>query len=61
MRDADSRVEVTSIRVDDTPGRSDWVLGTLRVDRGRGFDMYNFSCSVDLRDGDVRSVDVTRR
>jgi hypothetical protein len=61
MRDADTGVEITSIRVDNAPGRNDWVIGTLRVDRGRGFDTYNFSCSVDLRDGDVRSVDVTRR
>jgi len=36
-------------------------VGTVRADRGRGFDSFNFACSVDLRDGDVRSVDLTRR
>jgi hypothetical protein len=61
LRDGDARLEFTSIRMDDNPGRNDWVIGSVRADRGRGFDSFNFSCSVNLRDGDVRSVDVTRR
>jgi len=61
LRDGEARVEITSIRMDDNPGRNDWVVGTVRADRGRGFDSFNFACSVDLRDGDVRSVDLTRR
>jgi len=40
------------------PGRNDWVVGNIRASRDRGFDTLNFSCSVDLRDGDVRSVDL---
>jgi len=61
QRDGYDRVEFQSIRMDDQPGRNDWVIGSVRGDRGRGADSFNFSCSVNLRDGDVRSVDVTRR
>jgi hypothetical protein len=61
QRDGNPRVEFPSVRMDDNPGRNDWVVGTVRAERGRGYDDYSFSCSVDLRDGDVRSVDVTRR
>ena len=55
------RVDFGSARVDDRPGRSDWVVGTasaLERDRPLWFD---FSCSVDLRAGTVRSADVTPR
>jgi hypothetical protein len=51
------RIEFGSVNVDDRPGRNDWVIGDVRAD-GRPL---TFSCSVDLRDGDVRSVDVRRR
>ena len=61
LRDRDGRVDFQSIRMDDNPGRNDWVIGTARVDRGRGWESFNFSCSVNLRDGEVRSADVTRR
>jgi hypothetical protein len=55
------RVEFQSIRIDNAPGRDDWVIGAVSGERGRGPESFNFSCSVDLRDGRVRSVDVTRR
>jgi hypothetical protein len=61
QRDGYGDVEFTSIRMDDNPGRNDWVLGNIRASRGRGMESFNFSCSVNLRDGEVRSVDVTRR
>jgi hypothetical protein len=61
LRDGEARIEFTSIHMDDQPGRNDWVVGSVRAERGRGFDSFSFSCSVDLRDGDVRSVDLTRR
>ncbi len=61
LRNGDARVEFTSVRLDDNPGRNDWVIGTVQTDDGRGFESFNFSCSVDLRDGDVRSLDLTRR
>lgn len=60
-RDGYNRVEVGSIRMDDAPGRNDWVVGNMRAFGPRGADAFNFSCSVNLRDGDVRSVNVTRR
>jgi hypothetical protein len=60
-RDGYRRVEFTSMRVDDQRGRNDWVVGTARAYRGQNFDSFEFSCSVNLRDGDVRKVDVRRR
>ena len=60
-RDGYRQVEVTSIHMDDRPGHADWVAGTARAYRGPSFESYDFSCSVDLRSGDVRSVDVRRR
>lgn len=55
------RVEVGPMKVDDRPGRADWIVGTAKGMHGDRSDFFNFSCSVDLRDGDIRSVDVTRR
>lgn len=58
--DGFDRIEFRSIKVDDQPGRNDWVLGSVRAE-GRGrTEFRDFSCSVDMRDGDVRSVDVRR-
>jgi hypothetical protein len=54
-------VDILSIRVDDRPGRSDAIMGTARADIRYRSDSFDFTCSVDLRDGDVRSVDVRRR
>ena len=54
-------VDVVSIKVDDRPGRNDWIVGVARADLRMRSDSYNFSCSVDLRNGDVRSVDVRRQ
>jgi hypothetical protein len=53
-------LDFLSIRVDDAPGRSDWIVGNARADVRNRSDSFNFSCSVDLRDGDVRSVEVRR-
>jgi len=60
-RDGFNRTEFTSIRMDDAPGRNDWVIGNGRTFGPRGNDEVNFSCSVNLRDGEVRTVNVTRR
>jgi hypothetical protein len=59
--DGYGRVEMGNMRVDDRPGRADWIVGSAKGMHGDRSDFFNFSCSVDLRDGDVRSVDVTRR
>lgn len=60
-RDGFNRTEFQALRMDDAPGRNDWVVGNVRAFGPRGSDAFNFACSVNLRDGDVRSVDVTRR
>jgi hypothetical protein len=60
-RDGYSRVEFTSLRMDDQPGRNDWVVGTARAFRGPNFQTYEVSCSVNLRNGNVRNVDVRPR
>jgi hypothetical protein len=56
-RDGNGWVRFMDTRVDDNPGRNDWVIGNVQTRRGT----MGFSCSVDLRDGDVRSVDIRRR
>ncbi len=60
-RDGFNRTEFQSLRMDDAPGRNDWVVGNARAFGPRGSDSVNFSCSVNLRDGEVRTVNVTRR
>jgi len=58
--DGFDRIDFRSINVDDRPGRNDWIIGSVRAEgRGRA-EFREFSCSVDLRDGGVRSVDVRR-
>lgn len=46
---------------DNTPGRHDWVTGTVNGKRRFAVDRFSFSCSVDFSSGRVRSVDVRRR
>lgn len=61
IHDGYRRVDFGQVNVDDRPGRNDLVLGVasaLERDRPTSFD---FSCQVDLKDGDVRSAEVTRR
>jgi hypothetical protein len=63
MRDRGFRdVQFGRIDIDDNPGRNDWVVGNVWGNRGYGDrDSFNFSCRVDLNDGDIRSVDLNRR
>jgi hypothetical protein len=51
-------VSINSIRMDPDGDR---VVGSARAGRGYGSDVFDFSCHVDPRDGDVRSVDLNRR
>jgi hypothetical protein len=60
-RDGYRSVDIRSIRMDDGPGRSDYVIGNGFAQRGGRGDSFRFSCTVDPRDGDIRSVDVNRR
>jgi hypothetical protein len=58
-------VEFLNTRIDDNPGRNDWVIGVIDVFRGReGREgRYRFSCSVNFDTGRIRSADIepTRR
>lgn len=60
-QDGFRRVDFGSVRVDDRPGRSDWVVGAAAAMERERPMWFDFSCSVDLRAGVVRSAEVTRR
>jgi len=47
--------------IDNNPGRNDFVIGTLAVNKGRRGQQYNFSCSVDFNTGRVRSAQIDSR
>jgi hypothetical protein len=52
-------VNFREIRIDDAPGRSDWVIGTLEARHpGRPDEILRFSCSVNFETGQVRSAQV---
>jgi hypothetical protein len=57
------RVEFLNTRIDDNPGRNDWVVGMIDVIRGRDMSegRYKFSCSVDFDSGQVRSAQIDPR
>jgi hypothetical protein len=48
-------------RIDDRPGRNDWVTGTVDVHRGRQEERFAFSCSVNFDTGRVRSAEIDPR
>jgi len=49
-------------RIDDSPGRNDWVIGTLDIHRGSAREeRFRFSCSVDFGTGRVRSAELDQR
>lgn len=54
-------VNFDNVRIDDNPGRRDWVVGTIDVRRGPGRDEYPFSCSVNFDTGRVRSAQIEER
>jgi hypothetical protein len=62
-RDGYRNSRIASVKADDRPGRSDWILGTLSAQQSQGGRTYNmdFACSIDFSTGDIRSVDVNRQ
>lgn len=59
-----ARVEFREIRMDDRPGRGDWVFGTIDVRRGYDrdrVDSFRFSCSVNFDTGRLRSARIEDR
>ncbi len=66
LRTANSRfrraeLHILQIRVEDDPGRQDWIVGTIDVHRPGRHERFNFSCSVDFNTGRVRSADLDSR
>ena len=62
-RDGYRNSRIASVKADDRPGRSDWIMGTLSAQQGQGGRTYNldFACSVDFATGAIRSVEVNRQ
>lgn len=54
-------VHLHRVRMDDNPGRGDWVTGVLDVHRRYGAERFGFSCSVDFDSGRVRSAVIDSR
>jgi hypothetical protein len=51
-------VNIGRIRIDDNPGRNDWVVGNVDVRRGGRDEQYPFSCSVNFDSGRVRTAQI---
>jgi hypothetical protein len=60
-RDGFPNVDFTHTGVDDNPGRRDWIVGDVRAGGNGQRDWFTFSCSVNLNNGNVRTVQVERR
>ena len=49
-------IDIQNVRIDDNPGRRDWITGDLVIrGRFRRQSVYGFSCSVNFDTGVVRS------
>jgi hypothetical protein len=48
-------------RIDDGPGRNDWVNGTAVARRNGRQQEFRYSCQVNLSNGRVRNVQIDRR
>lgn len=53
-------IEFGNLDAQDNPGRNDTIIGSFDVRRGNFRDTYRFSCGVDLANGTVRGVDISR-
>jgi hypothetical protein len=47
--------------IDDNPGRNDFVIGSIDVHRGGREQRFNFSCSVNFDNGNVRTAEIDPR
>jgi hypothetical protein len=54
-------IHFLNTRIDDNPGRNDFVIGRLDVHPGARGEVYNFSCSVNFDSGRVRTADIDPR
>jgi hypothetical protein len=53
-------IDFKDLNADDNPGRNDAIMGSFDVRRSNDRDTYRFSCSVDLANGRVRGVEISR-
>jgi hypothetical protein len=60
-RDGYFRVSVGQMQIDNRPGTDDWIGGVATAERRGQQDRFEYSCSVDLRRGTVRSIDLRPR
>jgi hypothetical protein len=53
-------VEFPRVALDNSPGRGEWVVGTMNVRRDRRDrdEPYRFSCSIDFESGQLRSAQI---
>jgi hypothetical protein len=56
-----NNIQFNRTRIDDKPGRNDWVIGSIDVRRGPREEQYGFACSVNFDNGNVRSADIDSR
>ena len=61
QRSGYDNVNFRSIDMDNRPGRNDRVLGNASGDRGNRTYRFDFSCRMNLDNGTVRSVNLTRK
>lgn len=62
QRDGFRNIKFHNMQADNNVGRNDYLTGVAKASRGMGRNVtYQFSCSVDLSNGQVRSVEVNRR
>ncbi|MEO8125435.1 MAG: hypothetical protein ABJF23_12835 [Bryobacteraceae bacterium] len=54
-------IHFLNTRIDDNPGREDWVMGSVDLHRGPRGEIYNFSCSVNFDNGRVRTAQLDSR
>jgi len=57
-RFATNNIQFLRTRIDDNPGRNDWVVGAIEVHPNRPGQVYSFSCSVNFNNGRVRSAEI---
>jgi hypothetical protein len=51
-------IHILSTRMDDNPGRNDWVIGRIDVHPNNRGQVYNFACSVNFNSGRVRTAEI---
>jgi len=54
-------IHILNMRMDDKPGRNDWVMGRIDVHPNNRGQVYNFACSVNFESGRVRTAEIEPR